>query len=670
MSNYIERYMKDNMFFKKEKTSKTKLLLSIIIIAFVLVVCLTENDIKANFVKQIKDNIENSENNNEKQVEIKKMYDDQFKNLPTWNLTDLYDSLEDERIDLDLEELNRMVNDFQKYKGKIKDLSGKELYEAVIEYENIQELMAKLASYSYLKYSEDTSLDANLKFYQKIKEELNNLYTETLFFPLELNKISDSRMQQLYKESRSLSVYKQVIEDIRVEKSHQLSEDLEKMSLDKSLTGNDAWVRLYDELMNNTEFEYNGQKYNQAQFLTLMNGKDEKVRAETSKIFGETLAKNGKIITLITNTLAKDKEISDRWRKFKTPISARNLSNLIDDDVVNSLRETVKKNYADTAHRYYKWKAKELGKEKLDYYDRNAPLPYDDDKVYTWEEAKEIVLSSYNDFSPQMAIIAQEFIDNNWIDVPTRPGKMSGGYMMPTTPKVHPYILLNYQGRSEDVSTLAHELGHGIHQTLADKNGYLMSRTPLTLAETASVFGEQLTFRKILNQETDPQKKKAILASKIEDMLNTVVRQIAFLEFELKVHNERKNGELTMDRINEIWLETQKESLGEDVFNFNDEYKYYWMYIPHFIHSPFYVYSYAFGDCLVNSLYGIYLEQPDGFEEKYITLLQAGSTKRYDELLKPFNLDPKDPEFWQNGLNVISGFIDELEAMDQIPNNQ
>lgn len=658
------------MFFKKEKTSKTKLLLSIIIIVAVFVVCFKDNiNNIENLFKNLKANIGNIKNYKYNKVENNKMNKEKLQNLPRWDLSDLYESLDDERIELDIDELKNMISKFQKYKEKINSLNGKELYEALITYENIQELMAKLASYSYLKYSEDTSLDDNVKFYQRIKEELNNLYTDTLFFPLELNKISDARLQQLFKQSKSLSVYKQVIEDIRVEKPHQLNEDLEKLFLDKSLTSNESWVRLYDELMNNIQYEYNGQKYNQAQFLTLMNGKDEKVRAETSKIFGETLAKNGKIITLITNTLAKDKEISDRWRKFKTPISSRNLSNLIEDDVVDSLRETVKKNYANTAHRYYKWKAKELGKAKLDYYDRNAPLPYDDDKIYTWPEAKELVLSAYSDFSPQMAEIAQEFFDNNWIDAPTKPGKMSGGYMMPTTPKTHPYILLNYQGKAEDVSTLAHELGHGIHQTLADKNGYLMSRTPLTLAETASVFGEQLTFRKILNQETDKQKKKAILASKIEDMLNTVVRQIAFLEFELKVHNERKNGELTMDRINEIWLETQKESLGEDVFKFNDEYKYYWMYIPHFIHSPFYVYSYAFGDCLVNSLYGIYLQEPDGFEEKYITLLQAGSTQRYDELLKPFNLEPNNPEFWQNGLNVLNSFIDELENMDVSINN-
>lgn len=650
--------MKNNMFFKKEKNTKIRYLIFLLIFLTALSVVLFNQNYN------IFDNIVNKIKSYNNKMEIKKMKKEELNNLPIWNLNDLYNSVNDEQINLDLERLKNMINNSHYYKGKITKLNGRELYNTIIEYENIQELMSKLASYSYLKYSENLSLDENIKFYQKIKEELTVLYADILFFPLELNKISNIRLKNLFHESKSLSVYKQVIEDIRAEKPHQLNEQLEKLFLDKAITSSDAWIRLYDEIMNNIEFEYNETKYNKSQFLNMMNSKNEKVRAETSKIFGQTLSKNGKIFALITNTLAKDKEISDKWRKFKTPISSRNLSNLIDDEVVESLRETVKNNYSNTSHRYYKWKAKELGKEKLNYFDRNAPLPYDDDKEYSWEEAKTLVLSAYSDFSPTMAKIGQTFFDNNWIDVPTRQGKMSGGYMMPTTPKVHPYILLNYQGKSEDVSTLAHELGHGIHQTLADKNGFLMSRTPLTLAETASVFGEQLTFRKILNNEQDKQKKKAILAGKIEDMLNTVVRQIAFLEFETKVHNERKNGELSLERINEIWLDTQKESLGEDAFIFDDEYKYYWMYIPHFIHSPFYVYSYAFGDCLVNSLYNIYLESPDGFEKKYIQLLKSGSSKRYDELLRPFNLDPKNPEFWQNGIDIINRFIDELENMD------
>lgn len=651
--------MKNNMFFKKEKSSKIWYLLCFlaIIITFFCYFFWQEKYYSFNKIFS-KLNFNNYEKSKDKEMKIAS------ENLPTWDLSDLYSSLDDARINIDIKELKSMIYNFRKYKGRVASLNGKELYKALIEYENIEELMSKLASYSYLKYSENLASEENIKFYQRIKEELTVFYADILFFTLELNKIPNDRLEELFAESRSLTVYKQVIDDIRVEKPHQLNERLEKLFLDKSITSSDAWVRLYDEVMDNMEFEYKGKKYNKTEILTLMNSNNDKVREETSKIFGETLGKSAKIFALITNTLAKDKEISDKWRNFKTPISSRNLSNLIEDDVVETLRETVKNNYKNTAHRYYKWKAKELGKEKLDYYDRNSPLPYSDDKTYTYEEAKELVLSAYSDFSPTMAEIGKTFFDNNWIDVPTRQGKMSGGYMMPTTPKVHPYILLNFQGKSDDVSTLAHELGHAVHQTLADKNGYLMSRTPLTLAETASVFGEQLAFRKILNQEQDLQKKKAILAGKIENMLNTVVRQIAFLEFETKVHNERKNGELPLERINEIWLETQKESLGEDVFNFNEEYKYYWMYIPHFIHSPFYVYSYAFGDCLVNSLYNIYLEKPDGFEEKYLNLLKAGGTKRYNQLLKPFGLNPKKQEFWQNGINVITNFIDELEKMN------
>ena len=646
------------MFFKEEKESKTKYIVLIISFLIAIFFLIGETFNKSFFKK-------NNILKTKKEVIVVRVAKEEknLGNMPSWDLSDLYTSVNDKNIDLDLTKLKNMIRDFQKNKGKIRQMNGRQLYDAIIEFENIEEVMAKLGSYAYLKYAENLALDENVKFYQKINEELTKLSSDLVFFTLEINKIPQKRIEEMYKESRSLAYYKQVVEDIRSFKNHELNENLEKLMLEKSITSSTAWSRLFDETIDNMEFEYNGKKYNESEMLEMMNGKDEKVRRETSKIFGETLGKNGKLFAFITNTLAKDKEISDKWRKFKTPISSRNLSNLIEDDVVESLRETVKKNYANTAHRYYKWKAKQLGKEKLHYSDRNAPLPFDDDKIYTYDEAKEIVYDAYNKFSPQMAEIAQKFFDNNWIDVPTRQGKRGGGFMMPTTTRVHPYILLNYIGKTRDVMTLAHELGHGIHQTLADKNGYLMAQTPLTLAETASVFGEQLTFRKLLNQETDIQKRKAILASKIEDMINTVVRQIAFLEFETIVHNERKNGEISLDRLNEIWLTVQKESLGEDNFIFDDEYKNYWMYIPHFIHSPFYVYSYAFGDCLVNSLYGIYQQNPDGFQDKYIKLLSSGSTRRYNELLKPFGLNPKDPNFWQQGLNVLSNLIDELEQL-------
>ena len=649
--------MKHNMFFEDKKAIKLKyvfwVLILIILVLFFLNKTTTKFFIKKEDNKRIVNKIKK-----EKMAERKDLG-----NMPAWDLSDLYSSINDTNIDADIEKLNKMINDFQSYKGNIKRLNGKQLYQAIIEYENIEELTAKLASYAYLKYAENLSVPDNVRFYQRITEELTNLSSNLVFFMLELNEIPDKKLDSLYKESKSLTVYKSVIDDSRAFKPHQLNEDLEKLLLEKSVSGRNAWSRLFDETIDNMVFVYNGKEYNESEMLEMMNGKDEKVRKETSKIFGETLAKNGKLFAYITNTLAKDKEINDRWRNFKTPISSRNLSNLIDDDVVESLKETVKNNYKNTAHRYYKWKAKQLGKEKLHYSDRNAPLPFDDEKTYTYDQAKNIVFNSYNDFSPTMAEIGQEFFDKNWVDVPTRQGKRGGAFMMPTTAKAHPYILLNYQGKTRDVMTLAHELGHGIHQTLADKNGFLMAQTPLTLAETASVFGEQLTFRKLLNQETDTTKRKAILANKIEDMINTVVRQIAFLEFETKVHNERKNGEIPLERLNEIWLEVQKESLGADNFIFDKEYENYWMYIPHFIHSPFYVYSYAFGDCLVNSLYGIYLNNPNGFEQKYVELLSAGGSKRYDELLKPFGLDPKDPDFWQQGLNVLIKLIDELESL-------
>lgn len=646
--------MSNKMFFKEEKSFK--LIYIIIILIFIIIGVFflfkgNKNDIVSGYDKKIKTMINNK---NEKNLG----------NMPNWNLSDLYSSINDKQIELDIKNIEKEIKDFQSYRGKIKDLTGKELYDSIIKYENIGEMMGKLGSFAYLKYAENLSLDENVKFFQKINEKLTDLSSNLIFFSLEVNKIPSAQLNAMYAESKSLRVYKPVIDEIRLFKPHQLTERLEKLMLEKNIVGRDAWSRLFDETMDNMVFEYKGKEFNQSEMLELINSKDEKVRRETSKIFGETVGKQGKLFAYITNTLAKSKEINDRWRNYKTPISAMNLNNLIDDEVVESLRNTVKDNYKNTAHRYYAWKAKELGKERLHYYDRNAPLPYNDDKIYKYEEAKDIVLSAYRDFSPEMAEIGQQFFDNNWIDVPTRQGKRGGAFMSPTTPKVHPYILLNYVGKTRDVMTLAHELGHGIHQTLSDKNGFLMSHPPLTLAETASVFGEQLTFRRLLNQEQDTQKRKAILASKIEDMLNTVVRQIAFLEFETRVHEERKNGEIPLDRLNQIWLDIQKESLGEENFIFDDEYKNYWMYIPHFIHSPFYVYSYAFGDCLVNSLYSIYQTNPNGFQGKYLTLLSAGSTKKYDELLKPFGLNPKKADFWQKGIDVLSGMIEELESLN------
>jgi oligoendopeptidase F len=342
---------------------------------------------------------------------------------------------------------------------------------------------------------------------------------------------------------------------------------------------------------------------------------------------------------------------------------SRHLSNRVEREVVDALVDAVQGAYPRLSHRYYKLKAKWFGVEALDYWNRNAPLPDTPTHVYRWEEAREIVLSAYGKFSPQLANIARRFFDERWIDAPVRPGKAPGAFAHPTVPSAHPYVMLNYQGKPRDVMTLAHELGHGVHQVLAAHNGALMAQTPLTLAETASVFGEMLTFRSLLAVTTNPQQRRTMLASKVEDMLNTVVRQIAFYSFERKLHMQRREGELTAEQISELWMSVQGESLGPSI-RLGPGYETFWAYIPHFVHSPFYVYAYAFGDCLVNSLYGVYQNANEGFQDRYFALLSAGGTKHHSELLAPFGLDARDPAFWQIGLNMIEGMIAELEVME------
>lgn len=585
--------------------------------------------------------------------------------LPTWNLVDLYPSVTSPTVKKDIKKCTSLAQAFEeKYKGTLKTLSGDALAQAVAEYEKIQEILGKLGSYAQLMYAQDMSKSASAQFYQNIQEQLTAASVHTLFFGLELNKLDEKNLASKLK-SKSLRHYSSWLRDVRSFKPYQLSDEAEKMLHEKAVAGRAAWTRLFDETISDLRFPINGKELTSAEALDLLSRKDAPLRKKAAKSVGEILGKNIKTFALITNTLAKDKEIEDNWRGFNNPISSRNVSNMVEDEVVKALIDTVRKNYPKLSHRYYAIKAKSFGVKKLAYWDRNAPLPQDVDRTFTWSEAKELVLSSYAAFSPALAKIGKEFFDKNWIDVPTRPGKSPGAFAHPTVPSAHPYLLLNFQGKVRDVMTLAHELGHGVHQVLAGKQGALMCDTPLTLAETASVFGEQLTFQEILRREKDARKRKIIIAGKIEDMLNTVVRQIAFCDFETRVHAERKKGELTPDHIGKIWLDVQKESLGPAI-QFEEEYRHYWAYIPHFIHSPFYVYAYAFGDCLVNSLYAVYqTESKKGkakeFEKKYITMLEAGGTLRHQELLKPFGLDATRPDFWQKGLNILSDLIEELE---------
>ncbi len=583
------------------------------------------------------------------------------KKLPEWDLSDFYNSVTDVSVVKDFTKLEKLCTAFAKqYDGRIAALSGSELAKAISEYELIQELFGKLGSYAGLRFAKNMADPSVAQFYQNTQEKITDLSSQILFFGLSINKITETELQRKLQDA-ALKKYAPWLRDVRTFKPFQLSDELEKLLLEKHVSGQSAWIRLFDETITGLRFKIDGKNLTEPQAFDMLSSKNAATRKKAALVIGKVFNEKAPLFALITNTLAKDKEIEDKWRGFNTPISSRNLSNYIEDDVVDALLSTVQKNYPQLSHRYYKLKAKWFGKKQLDYWDRNAPLPGEVDTSYSWQEAQKLVLSSYATFSKELAIVGKKFFDNAWIDAPVTPGKSPGAFAHPTVPSVHPYLLLNFQGKTRDVMTLAHELGHGVHQVLAAKQGTLMCDTPLTLAETASVFGEQLTFRELVRQEKNAKKRKHLIASKVEDMLNTVVRQVAFCEFERAVHLERRQGELTVERISDIWMKMQGESLGPAI-KLHGDYRYFWTYIPHFIHTPFYVYAYAFGDCLVNSLYAVYQKgKVRDFEKKYLTMLEAGGTLRHKELLAPFGLDASKPDFWQQGLDNISDMIDELE---------
>jgi oligoendopeptidase F len=583
--------------------------------------------------------------------------------LPSWNLSDLYAAPTDPAITADLADATTAAASFEsQYKTKLASLSGAALGLAIATYERIEESLGRVMSYAQLLFSADSENAETAKFYQTMSETVTTISTHLLFFTLELNRISESDLTEKLQDPR-LAHYAPWLRDLRVFLPHQLSDDLEKLLHEKDVTGPAAWSRLFDETTAAIRIPLNGESLTLSATLNKLSDPDRAIREQAGRAVGAAMQAHEKLFSLITNTLAKDKEITDTWRHYPTPASRRNRGNMVEDEVVAALNDAVVASYPKLSHRYYAMKAKWLGLEKLEYWDRNAPLPGDMDRTIDWPEAMSRVLKAYAGFTPELSNTAKPFFDRHWIDAAPRPGKSGGAFAHPTIPSAHPYILMNYHGRTRDVMTLAHELGHGVHQVLAAEQGYLMSGTPLTLAETASVFGEMLTFRALLDAETDPARRKIMLAQKVEDMLNTVVRQIAFYQFETKLHAERRTGELLPSRISEIWMEVQTESLGP-AFHFSEEYRLFWAYVPHFIHSPFYVYAYAFGDCLVNALYAVYQDTPDkpAFAQKYLEMLRAGGTKRHKELLAPFGLDASDPAFWQRGLNIISGFIDELDS--------
>ncbi len=586
--------------------------------------------------------------------------------LPKWDLADLYPGMESPQLAADLDRAEGQARDFATlYAGKLAAIPAAQLAEAIEGYERIEEILGRVMSYAQLLFAGD-STDARIgRFYQSMTERVTAISSHLIFFTLEINRIDEAELAPKLRD-KALARWQPWLRDLRVFLPHQLSDEAEKLLHEKEVTGRTAWTRLFDETIAAMRVRVGAEELTVSAALNKLSDPDRAVRAAAGRGVGEAFGDNIRLFALITNTLAKDKEIIDNWRHYPRPESSRNRGNMVEDEVVDALVAAVVADYPRLSHRYYTMKAGWLGLDKLQHWDRNAPLPGDDDRRIGWPEARETVLKAYGAFSPELAAIGARFFERPWIDAGLRSGKASGAFAHPTVPAAHPYLLLNYHGRTRDVMTLAHELGHGVHQVLAADQGYLMSGTPLTLAETASVFGEMLTFRALLDAETNKARRRIMLASKVEDMLNTVVRQIAFYRFEQKLHAERHHGEVLPEHVGEIWLEVQRESLGP-AFEFTPDYAVFWSYVPHFVHSPFYVYAYAFGDCLVNALYDVYrTSAKDGgrkdFVGKYLAMLRAGGTLRHKELLAPFGLDASDPAFWRRGLDIVAGFIDELAA--------
>jgi oligoendopeptidase F len=584
--------------------------------------------------------------------------------MPGWDLRDLYPNSESLRADLE-KAAQRAAQFHTDYSGRLDYLARKEpdeLAKAIAVYEAQSDLMGRIGSYAYLNYATNTADPERAKLFGDAQDKLTGVSTQLLFFELELNRIDDDIMDAAL-EHAALAHYGPWLADLRKERPYQLADDIEKLFHEKAMTGPAAWSRLFNETLTSLRFEVEGETLTIEPALNLLSDPNPDKRAGAAQALAKVLKSNVRLFTLVMNTLAKDKEISDRWRGFPDVASSRHLANRVEPEVVDALVKAVHDSYPRLSHRYYALKAKWLGQDQLNYWDRNAPISRDPEPVIEWSYARKTVIEAYRRFSPRMAQIADGFFAKNWIDAPVREGKSPGAFSHPTVPSAHPYIMMNYLGKPRDVMTLAHELGHGVHQVFANAQGALMAYTPLTLAETASVFGEMLTFKALLRQTHSPREKKALLAQKVEDKINTVVRQIAFYQFERLVHGARREGELTADQLGAFWLKVQGESLGPAI-RLNEGYENYWTYVSHFVHSPFYVYAYAFGDCLVNSLYAAYERAPEGFEGRYLDMLRAGGSKHHKELLAPFGLDATDPGFWSMGLKVIEDMISELETLE------
>ncbi|MEO1022812.1 MAG: M3 family oligoendopeptidase [Bacteroidota bacterium] len=578
-----------------------------------------------------------------------------------WDLSDLYSSTHDPALQADKTRILKDADAFAaQYRGKISGLSAGAFKTMMDEYERIQDTAGKIGSFAYLQWSTDTGNAEFGKLVQESNELGSEISQKLVFLDVEWLQVSDEQALELI-ESEELRFYKHYLEASRRYKEHVLEEKQEQVLSAKSVTGRSAWVRYFDETLGAAKFELDGQQLTEQEALSKLHESDRDLRRRAHASLSETFGELSRTLTFVFNTLLADKSTNDKLRKYPSWISSRNLANETDEATVQALIDAVTSSYP-LVQRYYKLKSRLLGLEEMKDYDRYAPIAQNEATI-TWEQAKAMVLESYTDFHPEMGAITQEFFDKNWIDAAIKPGKRGGAYSASTVPSAHPYVFMNFDGKIRDVQTLAHELGHGVHQYLSRQQGVLQSSTPLTTAETASVFGEMLVFQNLLKEITDPKEKLALIIGKIDDTIATVFRQVSMNRFEHAMHTARREeGELTTERFSELWMEQQRALYGDSV-SLTDEYGLWWSYIPHFLHTPGYVYAYAFGELLVLALYEEYTRQPDGFADRYLELLGAGGSEWPHELVAKMGLDITDPDFWKKGLASFERMIEEAETL-------
>ncbi len=580
-----------------------------------------------------------------------------------WDLSDLYSSSDDLNLQKDKTSVLQQADAFsEKYKGRIADLSAAELKTLLEKYEVIQDTGGKISSFAYLQWSTDTGNAEYGKLVQESNELSSELSQKLVFFDVEWLKVNSKKAEALINDPE-LSFYKHYLDSSRRYKKHVLEESQEQIMSAKAVTGRSAWVRYFDETLGAAEFKIDGESFTEQEALSKLHEGDRTLRKKAHEALTNTFQDLSRTLTFIFNTVLADKSTNDRFRNYKNWVSSRNLANQTDDDTVEALVSAVTSSY-DLVQRYYKLKADLLGLKEMKDYDRYAPIIQNEETI-TWDEAKEMVLDAYTSFHPRMGEITKKFFDENWIDAAIKPGKRGGAYSASTVPSVHPYVFMNFDGKIRDVQTLAHELGHGVHQYLSRQQGPLQAGTPLTTAETASVFGEMLVFQKLLKEIDNPKERLALITGKIDDTIATVFRQISMNRFEDAMHTARREeGELTTERFSQLWMKQQEKLYGDSV-TLTEEYGIWWSYIPHFLHTPGYVYAYAFGELLVMALYEEFTQRPDGFADKYMELLSAGGSKWPHELVAKMGLDITNPEFWNKGLNSLEKMIEEAEQLSK-----